>query len=115
SPEQPTTGEDVATDTSRYIPKNAPSSKQRTRVDTVEISDMKFQPQEITVQKGDTVMWVNKDFVVHCVTEAHNMNWTSHQIPAGGSWKKAVTQADDYYCAIHLVMKGRIILANENL
>ena len=114
SPESPTSGEDAATDTSRYIPKNAPTAtdKKRTRIDTVEISDMKFQPQEIIVQKGDTVMWINKDFVVHCVTEAHNMNWTSHQIPAGGSWKKAVTENGDYYCAIHQVMKGKIVLAS---
>src|SRR4249920_3471677 len=94
SPEEPASGEDSTKDTSSYyIPKNAQSAKgeNKTRVDTVEITDLKFQPQEIRVNKGDTIIWINNDLVLHCVTEAHNMDWTSHQIPAGGSWKKAIT------------------------
>ncbi len=36
---------------------------------TVEIRNMKFVPDSITVNKGDEVVFVNRDMVTHCVTE----------------------------------------------
>jgi plastocyanin len=75
---------------------------------TVEIKDMKFQPEELTVKKGDTVIWVNHDIVTHCVTEEKTKAWTSANIAAGKSWKMVVKDSADYYCAIHQVMKGKI-------
>ena len=112
SPENHPSGEEETMDTSQYIPQGAPSvsAPHSSRVDTVFISEMKFQPEEINITKGDTVIWINNDLVEHCVTEAHNMNWTSHKIAAGSSWKKKIEQDTDYYCAIHLVMKGRIVV-----
>lgn len=77
---------------------------------TVEIKDMKFVPESITVNKGDTIIWINKDIVPHDVTEEKQKVWTSSVIPADGSWKMAVTEAADYYCSIHVVMKGKIVL-----
>ncbi len=35
------------------------------KVHTVEIKQMKFQPAELIVQKGDTVVWINNDIVAH--------------------------------------------------
>ena len=107
SPEQASSGED----TSLYIPeidysKTSPSS---THTDTVKISDMKFVPEEIKVRMGDTIIWINNDLVAHCITEI-NKGWTSSPISAGASWKMAVNNGAEYYCAIHLVMKGRIVL-----
>lgn len=80
------------------------------KVYTVEIKDMKFVPESITVNKGDTIIWINKDIMPHDVTEENQKAWTSSVIPAGGSWKMAVTEAADYYCSIHVVMKGKIVL-----
>ncbi|HEY4195547.1 MAG TPA: plastocyanin/azurin family copper-binding protein, partial [Mucilaginibacter sp.] len=77
---------------------------------TVEIKDMKFVPADIEVEKGDTVLFVNKDMVTHDVTEQATKAWSSSPIPAGGSWKLAVTDDADYYCSIHEVMKGKIEL-----
>jgi plastocyanin len=76
----------------------------------VEIKDMKFQPEEISVKKGDTVMWINRDMVTHCVTEENKKAWTSSNIAAGASWKMVVENSADYFCAIHQVMKGKIIV-----
>lgn len=78
------------------------------KVHTVEIKQMKFQPEELVVQKGDTVIWINKDIVVHDVTEEPNKLWTSSVIPTGKSWSLVVTQSADYYCSIHVVMKGKL-------
>lgn len=75
---------------------------------TVEIKQMKFVPSELTLQKGDTVMWINKDFVLHDVTEENNKSWTSSPIAIGDSWSKVVTESADYYCSLHLIMKGKL-------
>ena len=77
---------------------------------TVEIKDMKFVPDNIIVSKGDTVVWINRDMMAHDVTEEKTKAWTSAPIAEGGIWKMAVTENVDYYCSIHVVMKGKIEL-----
>lgn len=109
STEEVISGNGSTADTSYYIPKDA-SPIAMARIDTVEISDMKFLPPVLTVHKGDTVIWINRDMVPHCVTEEDSKAWTSLPIPAGASWKMAVTQNSNYYCAIHMVMKGKIVI-----
>ena len=71
---------------------------------------MQFQPAELIVQKGDTVVWINRDIVAHDVTEEPNKGWTSSVMPTGKSWSLVVTQSADYYCSIHVVMKGKLIV-----
>lgn len=75
---------------------------------SIEISNMKFNPAEVTVHKGDTIVWKNNDMVAHCVTEETTKAWTSSNIAAGASWKMKVDSSADYFCAIHIVMKGKI-------
>jgi plastocyanin len=75
---------------------------------------MKFQPAQLTVSIGDTVMWINKDIVTHNVTEEKNATWASPPLPFGATWKMAVTQNADYYCSIHITMKGKLIVGNKN-
>ena len=89
-----------ATETEKTIPK----------VHTVEIKQMRFQPAELIVEKGDTVVWINNDIVAHDVTEESSKVWTSSLMPVGKSWRLAVTQSADYYCSIHMVMKGKLIV-----
>ena len=89
-----------ATETEKTIPK----------VHTVEIKQMKFQPAELVVQKGDTVVWINNDIVAHDVTEETNKAWTSSLMPVGQSWSLVVTKNADYYCSIHVVMKGKLVV-----
>lgn len=86
------------------------STNKKPKTYTVEIKDMKFVPDDITVSKGDTILWVNKDMMAHDVTEQVSKAWSSSPIPAGGSWKMEVTGDADYYCSIHEVMKGKIEL-----
>jgi plastocyanin len=86
------------------------TEKHEPRVYTVEIKQMKFQPSELIVQKGDTVVWINKDIVAHDVTEELSKAWTSSVMPVGKSWSLVVTQSADYYCSIHVVMKGKLLV-----
>ena len=77
---------------------------------TIEIRQMKFQPSELKLHKGDTVLWVNKDITDHDVTEEGKHAWASYKLPMGKSWSKVVMESADYYCSIHVVMKGKLIV-----
>jgi plastocyanin len=77
---------------------------------TIEIKAMKFQPAELIVNSGDTVVWINRDIVAHDVTEEPGKAWTSSLMPTGASWSFVVTKSADYYCSIHVVMKGKLLV-----
>lgn len=99
-------------DATAKAPTEAPASAPAAAVDTVEIKDMKFNPESITVSKGDMVVFVNHDMVAHCATGETGKPWTSSTIPAGGSYSLVVDESSNYHCAIHPVMKGKIIVKN---
>ena len=80
------------------------------KVYNVEIKQMQFRPALLTLQKGDTVVWINRDIVAHDVTEEPNKAWTSSVMPPGKSWSLVVTKSADYYCSIHVVMKGKLLV-----
>ena len=80
------------------------------RVYHVEIKQMQFLPAELTLQKGDTVVWTNNDIVIHDVTEEKSKLWTSGPLTTGQSWSFVVTGTADYYCSIHVVMKGKLLV-----
>ena len=82
----------------------------RTNYHTVEIKQMKFNPAELQVTKGDTVVWINNDIVAHDVTDETAKRWTSSLIPSHASWQMVVTESSDYYCSIHVVMKGKLVV-----
>ncbi|MDX1279433.1 plastocyanin/azurin family copper-binding protein [Oceanihabitans sediminis] len=77
---------------------------------TVTIFRMKYHPAQLNVRKGDTVVWINKDFVPHDVTEATNKKWTSKPLKQGEKWYRVITEDINYYCDLHKVMKGVITI-----
>lgn len=77
-------------------------------IDTIVINGMEFHPAELKVKKGDTVVWINKDIVVHDVTEFPDKKWTSGPLESGKSWQKIVENDFNYFCSIHITMKGKI-------
>lgn len=88
----------------------SPSDESAHQSYTVEIKGMKFQPAEITVQKGDTVVWINRDMVDHDVTEEKNKEWTSSVLAPGKSWSMVAEKGADYFCSLHRVMKAKLIV-----
>ncbi len=77
--------------------------------DTIIINGMKFQPEHLSVYKGDTVVWINKGFVVHDVTvDSQGKSWSSDSIRPEKSWMKVIDEDFDYFCSIHPTMKGRV-------
>lgn len=102
---------DKTADTGSQTETAPPAAEQpKFEVLTVEIKDMKFIPDSINVKKGDEVVFVNRDIVTHCVTEEKSKAWTSGMIPAGESYVWKATGSAAYTCAIHTVMKGKIVV-----
>ena len=89
---------------------NYDEPKYQPKTYTVRIEQMKFQPADITLHAGDTVVWINNDLVAHNVTQLPDASWQSPTLLKGQSWKQAVDKSDDYYCSIHKVMKGRLMV-----
>jgi plastocyanin len=75
---------------------------------TVIIDGVKYEPEALTVKRGDTVIWVNKDPFPHTVTAAGIFD--SHSIAVGGSWRYVARKAGDYAytCTLHPNMKGTL-------
>jgi plastocyanin len=71
---------------------------------------MKFEPAELKLHKGDTVLWINKDITEHDITEEVGKKWSSSKIPVNKSWYKVVKESADYFCSIHVVMKGKLLV-----
>lgn len=78
---------------------------------TVEIRDMEFRPVELTVRAGDTVVWINRDFVPHTAT-APDSAWTSPPLAQGERWSTVASglEVGRYLCAFHPVMKAHLIV-----
>ena len=75
---------------------------------TVMIEGTKYEPETVTVKRGETVMWVNKDPFPHTVTAKGVFD--SHDISAGKSWKYIARKAGEYAytCTLHPNMKGTL-------
>lgn len=73
------------------------------------IKDFKFRPDQITIQKGDTVTWTHPGDASHTVKFADS---ESQILKNGGTYSKTFNQAGtfDYTCGIHPYMKGKVIV-----
>jgi plastocyanin len=81
------------------------------RVHTIAIRNFAFLPNEVTVARGDTIVWSNADFVPHSAT-ARDGAWDSKAIEGSGSWRFVATRPGrhDYYCVFHPNMKGTVVV-----
>ena len=82
-------------------------------VHKIEIKGMKFVPEQIFVNTGDTIVWINKDVFAHDVTEFTAKRWGSSKLEPAMSWAKIIKEGDEYFCSLHVVMKGKIFLKNN--
>jgi plastocyanin len=86
------------------------STEKKPKAYTVEIKQMKFVPAELVLQKGDTVLFINHDLLTHDVTEQSRKAWSSTPLPPNSFWSLIVAESSDYYCSIHPVMKGKLVV-----
>lgn len=76
---------------------------------TVTIENMRFQPEVLTVARGDAIVWVNKDLVPHTATSEAG-RFDSNDIQADQSWRFTIRERGDYayICTLHPAMKGMV-------
>ena len=79
------------------------------RSHTVTIEGNAFRPDDLTVDRGDTVVWVNRDFYPHTATDTEG-HFDSGVIPANESWTLTVEAAGElrYKCTFHPAMKATL-------
>ena len=76
---------------------------------TVSMENMRFQPETLTVSRGDTIVWINKDLVPHTAT-SRTGGFDSQIIQAEKSWRFTVQKTGDfaYVCTFHPTMTAML-------
>jgi plastocyanin len=74
----------------------------------VKVKNLVFEPAQVTAHVGDSIEWINEDFIAHTAT-AGNKEWDV-TIPANGSGRVTVQHAGkvEYYCRFHPNMIGAL-------
>jgi plastocyanin len=88
-----------------------PKANEASKTHIVTVENMKFEPQSLTVRRGDRVVWVNKDLVPHTAT-ANNHQFDSGNIAPQASWTYVASQDGtfEYSCIFHPTMKATLIV-----
>jgi plastocyanin len=99
-----------------FVP--AVSAHAATRVDAIAagtvakvkmVDGLAFQPRSITISRGTTVKWVNRDNITHTSTSS---SWNSGNVAPGTSFRHRFRRAGtfNYHCSIHSSMTGTIVV-----
>jgi plastocyanin len=86
-------------------------SKSKPVAATVLIQHFDYEPKNITIKRGSTVTFTNKDSAPHTVTPQEDAQFTdSGFLKQGQSKTIKFNFAGDqkYYCTIHPMMKGLV-------
>jgi plastocyanin len=76
------------------------------RTYTVVIDKLKFGPLPVGLHKGDTIVWVNKDFLRHTATAADHSFDVDLQAGASGKTVLTKTGSIAFVCRFHPNMRG---------
>jgi plastocyanin len=93
---------------------NPAGSQGQNAQNAVQIINMAFQPQQITVPVGTTVTWTNADTTAHTVTagtaDAPTGEFDSGNLDPGATFTYTFDQPGTfaYFCSIHPNMVGTV-------
>ena len=81
----------------------------------VDIPSISFDPEEVTVEAGTTVMWTNSDDLPHTVTKdgGPGPDFDSGDLePGGGEFEQTFDEPGtvDYVCTIHPGQAGTVVV-----
>lgn len=73
---------------------------------------MAFDPAVLRVERGDTVVWVNRDLVPHTATAVGKPSWSTGNLTQDQSGHHVASAAGEvpYFCELHPVMKGLLVV-----
>lgn len=91
----------------QVTPENKPTSN---TAQSITIESFKFNPETVTIKKGSTVTWINKDSAPHTATSQNSFD--SGTLSKGQTFTFTFKQEGtfNYICSIHPYMKGKIIV-----
>ena len=79
--------------------------------------DMKFNPEDLTINVGDTVTWTNNDGIGHTATSTDEPAYfDSENIDTGATWSFTFTEAGtyNYKCDYHSSMTASITVVESD-
>ena len=78
----------------------------------VTIQDYTYEPASITVTRGTTVVFTNRDSTPHTATSKESGGFESGSIDTGETGKITLEKTGTfaYYCVFHPFMKGTIVV-----
>ncbi len=90
---------------------NRHATASEARAAAVTIHNFMFEPQVLTITAGTTVTWTNRDDSPHTIAEA-NQAFRSPALDTGDRFSHTFAAPGDfrYFCTIHSMMKGEIIV-----
>ncbi len=86
------------------------TDSETSRTYNIEISGFAFNPDTLTINQGDTVVWTNKDSVTHTVTSDSGSEIKSSGLSNGETYSHVFNTAGtfDYHCGPHPSMQAEI-------
>jgi len=92
-------------------PGTPPPARRTPATHTVTIEAVAYAPQTLTVELGDSIVWVNKDPFPHSVTDARD-GFDSSSLQPDQRWTLTPTKTGEltYVCTLHPTMKGTIVV-----
>lgn len=87
-----------------------PYSGESTTVDVI-IKDFSYNPSEITIKRGTSVRWVQKDFVRHTVTSDEGI-FDSALLSSSQTFTYTFDKPGtfSYHCIPHPYMRGKVLV-----
>jgi plastocyanin len=105
-----------ATPTPSPAPTSAtpPSSSTPEATGSVAIQDFAFTPKTVTVKKGTTVTWTNKDSAEHTVTADSGDGPKSGTLAQGQTYSFTFNNVGtfSYHCSFHSYMTGTVTVTD---
>lgn len=91
-------------------PSPPPISSQPAKTYDVTIQGFAFSPFALKINKGDTVVWTNKDSAPHTVASDSGNELASDTLSNDQTYSHTFNQAGtfNYHCGVHLSMKARV-------
>ncbi len=91
---------------------HAKPAKATSKVSTVLIRDLAYQPRSLRVKAGDTIEWKNADAIPHTATSVDGKTFDSGSIVKGTPWLYAAKHKGtyEYVCTFHPNMKAKLIV-----
>ena len=96
------------------MPSDRPVQAAKKDVVEIIIEDTQFKPDEVTIKKGQTVRWLNKDNRDHSIL-AKDQSFKSGNLRNGEKFEFTFKEAGtfDYICMLRPRMLGQIIVKEE--